>query len=264
VSSPGSPSSIPTAAATDEARLADAGLADDGQELRRALGHDPRERGAQHPDLALAPDQRLVEPAADRRRVRIDALQQEPAVGERGGVRGVTYDLPGRSGQADLAARAGARQPLGDRHRLADDRAGVGRTGRGHDLAGADARARPAAERQLLHPRAELHCSPEGALRVVLVRHRDAEHGQDRVAAPLDDAALVALADRERRVVEAADHRPQRFGVGAGRLLGAGQLGEDARHPAAGVGRDRRALARGLGLGNLVAEDRGLQRAQRR
>ena len=227
----------------DEAGLADARLADDGQELRRALRHDARERVAQAPELSARP----ISGWSSRRPIAgasgSTLSSRKPPSASADGARGVTHHLPGRLGEPDLAARARARQPLGHGHRLADDRSGVGRAARRDDLAGADAGARPQAERQLLDPGAELRRGAEGALRVVLVRDRDAEHRQERVVAQLDDAAVTAGAHRASGVVEALDHRPQRFGVGARRRFGAGQLGEDARHPATGVGRDRRALA---------------------
>ena len=199
----------------DEAGLADAGLADDGQQFRRALRHDARERVAEEPDLLLPPDERLVEPAVDCGRVLVDALQPEASVREPGGVRGVTNHLPGRLGEADLPARARARQLLGHGHRLADHASSVDRAARGHDLTGTDAGACAQTEGQLLDPGAEVRRGSECALRIVLVGHWDAEHGQYAVVAPLDDGAFAARAHLERRVVEAADHGAQRFRVGA-------------------------------------------------
>ena len=67
----------------DEARLADAGLAEDRDELRRALGDDARERLPEAADLLLSPDERPVETAHDRWGVVVDVVQQEAALKKR-------------------------------------------------------------------------------------------------------------------------------------------------------------------------------------
>ena len=90
----------------DEAGLADARLADDRQQLRLAPRHDARERLAQHGDLALAADERLVEAAGDRRRVGVEAAEQEAAVLEPRRAGGMPHHPPRRLGQPDLPGAA--------------------------------------------------------------------------------------------------------------------------------------------------------------
>ena len=87
-----------------QARLADPRLSDEGHHVRRRRRFAARERVAQAPQLVVATDQRAVEPAADRRSVRVEALQPEAALAERRRARGVADDPPGWRVDADLAA----------------------------------------------------------------------------------------------------------------------------------------------------------------
>ena len=235
----------------DEARLADARLAEDREQLRRAPLGDARERLAQRAQLLVAPDQRLVEAARDGRRVGVEPAEQQPAALERRGAGGVPHDLPGRLREPDLAALRRPREPLRDGDRLADHRRARG----GDHLAGAGAGAD--AERQLV---AQLGGRAQRALGIVLVRHRHAEHGDHGVAAQLDDAAAVAGEHRAAGVVEALDDGAQRLGVAAG--LRAGELGDHAGHEAPRVGRARGAGRQRHRLGHVLAQDRRLERAQ--
>ena len=98
-----------------EARLADAGVADDRDQLRRARVDHARERRGQALELGLAADQRAVEPAADRRRVGVHAHQQEAALAQRRGARPVAHEAPRRPVEAvsppPRTARAPPRRP---------------------------------------------------------------------------------------------------------------------------------------------------------
>ena len=222
---------------------------DDARERRRAGGSSS----------ALAADQRPVEPAADRGSVGVEsraAGSRRRRARRRG--RAWRTTLPGRLGEPDLAARGRPREPLGggrpprrsravDRRRRRPPRcrrrsARAGRTG--------------AAARQL-------RGRTERALRVVLVRDRDAEDGHDGVAAQLDDAAAVARADRAAAVVVALEHGAQRLRVEPGDLVRVGELRERRRSPS-GVRRARagRASRRRGRRGHVLAQDRRLQRAQ--
>ena len=160
------------------------------------VADDAREGRAQAADLLLAADERAVEPAPDRRSIGVDVPEQEAAVGELGCARGVAHQAPGRFVHPDLTARrptcasrsaAPTASPITG---AAADPAGR------DDLAGADAAAGVQAERQPLRPGDELGGRTQRALRVVLVRDRRAEGGQDGVTAQLGDDAAVARADR--------------------------------------------------------------------
>ena len=214
---------------------------------------------------SLAPDERAVEPAADRRSVRVEALQPEAMLAERRRARGVADDPPGRRVDTDLLEGRRPAEPLRGADRLAEDRRRAAPRG-SHDLARRDAAARAQPERQLPGARDELGGRPQGPLRGVLVGHGRAEDGEHGVAARLDDDAIVLGADLGGVLVVALEHRPQRLGVGAGRVARLRKLREDARHQAPGLRRQRlvtgRGRVRGRGGGNLVAQDRRLERPQ--
>ena len=210
----------------DEARLSDPRLAEDGQQLGRALADDAGVGGAQQLDLRLAADQRQVEPAADRGSVGLDRAEQVAPAGVLDGAGGVAHALPRRLGEPYLAARGRPREPLGGGRRFADH----GRRRGDDDLPGAEAAARAQAERE--RP-GQLPGRTDRAQRVVLVRDGDAEDGQDGVAAQLGDAAAVAAAGRARRGVELLERGAQRLRVEPGDLVRVGELRERARHPAA-------------------------------
>ena len=219
-----------------QARLADPRLSDEGHHVRRRRGLAARVRVAQAPQLVVAPDERAVEPTADRRSVRVEALQPEAALAERRRARGVADDPPGRRVDADLLEGRRPAEPLRGADRLAEDRRRTTPRGR-HDLARRDAAARAQPERQLPCARDELGGRPQGPLRGVLVGHRRAEDGEHGVAARLDDDAVVLGAHLCGVLVVALEHRPQRLGVGPGRVARVRQLREDARHQAPGLRR---------------------------
>ena len=236
--------------------LADAGIADDRQQLGRTRAGDALERRAQLGHLVGATDERPVQPSLDRRCLSVEGGQEE-AAGHLGRAGGVTHQAPRRLVHPDLPAFARAREPLGRSDRPADHR-----PRRRDDLAGADAAAGPHAERQALGLGHELGGRAEGALHVVLLRHRRAEDDEDGVAAPLRRDATEARAGRSRHVVVALDDRPQGFGVEIGRL----ELREHARDQAPRVDgeivpRPRRRVGR---CRDALLQDRGLERPQLR
>ena len=195
--------------------------------------------------------------------MRVDAVQHEAALWKLRAVRGVAHQPPGRLGDPDLAARARPSQPLGAGDGLPEQRRGGGSPHRPDHVARADARARAQAERQPLAAGAQLGGGAEGTLRVVLVRHRDAEDGQDAVPAKLGHRAAVARAHGASRVVVPVEHAAKRLRVERRDLVRVGEPGEDAGHPAAGVGRDGRVAGRRhLGRGDVPAQDGRLQVAQ--
>ena len=113
----------------------------------------------------------------------------------------------------DRAGLGGLLEPRGDVHGVAGDERASLPCAAGHDLARVDAdpQAEPVSE-QL--PEAPLHRERrvEGALRVILVRLGNAEHGHDRVARELLDRAARVTDLLGHRVVEALEHdaRPLR------------------------------------------------------
>ena len=120
--------------------------------------------------------------------------------------------------------RFGADQDLARRRRLLEPGRHVDRVARherlalaGHDLARVHARPERERHRQLLaerrQPLADLgHCT-HGPQRVVLVRHRDAEHGHHRVADELLHRAAVPFHDQPDLLEVAAHRAPHRLRV---------------------------------------------------
>ena len=153
----------------------------------------------------------------------------------------MAHEPPRRLVDPDLARRGRPRLPLGRRGRLADQRG--------------DHVARPDPERERVA--AQLQRRPQGAQRVVLVRARRPEREQQLLAADLGDAAAVAGARRGGELPVALEPRAQGLGVGAGER----GAHDHAGHAPAHVGRQRRLLRRRR-RGDLVAQDRGLERAQ--
>ncbi len=195
-----------------------------------------------------AAEQRLAEPAADRGGVRVDVGQHVGAVGQLAAVRAVAHEPPRRLIHADLARRGGAGEALRGGRRLADQRR--------DDVAGADA------ERQRLGIAAQLGRGAQRAQRVVLVGHRRAERHQQRVAAQLGHAAAVARAGGAGRRLVALGARAQRLGV----LARHGEAREQAGDAPPHVRRERdpRDSRRACRRGDVVAQDRRLERAQLR
>ena len=162
------------------------------------------------------------------------------------------HDLPGRLGEPDLAGPPPSRASRSaTAHRLADDRSGVGRAARGHDLAGADAGARAQAERQRLDPGAQLRRA-RGAARSASSSCATGmpSTASDRVVAPLDDACRRAVAQTARVASwKRLEHGAQRLRVGARRLASAPVSWRRRRSPSDGC-RPRPARARGGGAGS--------------
>ena len=211
---PVSTSAPPSAAElAGEVRLADAGLADDRQRLRRARARPTRANASRRrATSSLAPDQRPVEPAPDRRRVGVESSaggsRRPRSVGRRA--------PPWRTKrQVDASIRISPparrpREPL----RRANDLADHGPVRRGDDLAGASRPQRPR------RPNGRRSVSATSS-----VAARSARCGSSSCAAGVPNTistaspaqlrgrAAVARADRPRRVVVALEHRAQRLGV---------------------------------------------------
>lgn len=79
-------------------------------------------------------------------------------------------------------------------------------------------------------------------LRLVLMRNRDPENGQDSVTTQLSHDASVTCADGTSRFVVPLEHAAKRLRVEDCNPLGVGEPREHACHSAPGVGRDSRAI----------------------
>jgi hypothetical protein len=216
-----------------EARLADAGLAGDGDE-RSSPARERLERGLDLAELPLAPDQRKPlrscgrvlprrprahEPPRDDRlelpfqRQLAHRLELEVVAGE--AVREIA--------DVRLAARRRRLQSLGEDHRIAEDGV-VHPNGAPHHacdrVAGVDADV----EREVVAPRAEvaadalelslhLEGDVQRPLGVVLVTDRRAEERQERIAREFLDVALVATDDVREGRDERIDHLEQLLGI---------------------------------------------------
>ena len=191
----------------DEARLAEARLPEDGQELSTAIPDCAGEGVLEQSELRLAPDERRNRvtirfvcpdrpPRPERLRTPLDL--ERPGVVDFHGARG---EPAGSGAEQDLARLGRLLQAGGEVDGLAR------REGRvrvvDHDLARLDADAN--GELQLLDLRNDLECSANGPLGVVLVRERHAEGGHHRVAGELLDGASVRL-DPARDDLEIAVH----------------------------------------------------------
>ena len=108
-----------------------------------------------------------------------------------------------RGAEQNLARFRELLEAGGDVDGLAGRERGV--AGAGHDLAGLD--ADPSLELELVDALEDLERSADGALRVVLVRLRNAEGGHHGVARELLDRTAVAL-DAARDAVEELRHAP--------------------------------------------------------
>ena len=259
----------------DQSRLADARLGNEAQDLRTAFGD--AQRGREHVgELGVAADQRRFEPMGGQAAHVVTAklvdadqpmdLQRFglPLQGERAGR--LERELALRQLVGGLAhqrlRRARRRLQAGRRvHGIAGH--GVDRVRRrtevaGDDPAGVDADVQRERAAELIAPalvehgraRVHLECRTQRALRIVLVRDRRAEDGDDGIA---DELFRVG--------VEAVDHRAQRseqVGLQAADVLGveafgergeAGEIGEeDGGGAAIGVRRDGRRRRRGREL----------------
>ena len=117
-----------------QVRLSDSRLADDHQQLRRALRKHTVERRAQAAELFLASDQRTVVATTNRRHVRLERPEDQ-AARHRGGLRPVPDQPPRTAVDADLAARGVPGELLRVAYRRANHGCG-GVAVRGHHLAG--------------------------------------------------------------------------------------------------------------------------------
>ena len=209
----------------DQARFADAGLADEAHQLGRAAARQVEAR--QHAlQLRVAADQRRAEaerfePARRARRgerpgqpmhQHAAGLAAQRDVAERLVGEGVAGQPVGERADQDLARRGQRLQPLRDVHRIARDRIGLGVAGAeaaGHDRPGVDADME-----QQRQAGAGRHCSPSRAVRgdhvergaerplgIVLMRHRRAEQSEQRIADELVDKAAKPL-DRRGQFLE--------------------------------------------------------------
>ena len=251
----------------DQPCLADARLAEHGDELGPPRCDDAAERRLQVLELRAAADQGRVQAAVDGRCVRLQTVQRD-RVARPPLARGrVPHELPGRRRHADLVGVGVARQRLRDHDGLAHrGRAAAARVQ--HDVAGRHADLREGADLQRRDAVAHVNCAAQRAQRVVLERHGMPEQGQQAVVAQLDHGAAVGRARRGHRVVHAVEGGQDRLGIRARdavRLLLAdgGELREDAGHTSAVVLRGRCRRGR-HDVGHLLAQDRPLQGAQLR
>ena len=201
----------------DEPALADARNSDEREELRLELARHSRERLAQQRQLALSPDERCSS----------DSLDADPSTCAQG--------LPARHGTRLPLRRDRPRPPVVDRalcraiRRLVDeDRAGLGRSlesrrgvhhvSRGHSFTGLGPRVERYQrfagrdsdadfEVTLLRERvSDRQCRADGALGVVLMCDRSAEHRHHCIADELLDRTAEALELRAEASVVRLQH----------------------------------------------------------
>ena len=189
-------------------RLADAGLAEDREQLGRAPLGDARERRAQDLPLALAAEQGLIEAAGDRRSVGVEAAQQQRAAVESGGA-GARGARPARSTRragsrrSPRCARAARRRPPPRRSPAGRPRPGPRPCRRRSTRRTAPRRAAPRrhAARAARRPRARPGCRARPRRRRCAAPRR-CRRARSKTARPV--------------AVEAVDHRAQRLGVEPG------------------------------------------------
>ena len=205
-----------------------------GPPLRGRRRFAARVRVAQAPQLVVATDERAVEPAADRRSVRVEALQPEPALAQRRRARRVADDPPGRPVDADLLGAAA--RPSRSAARTDSPKTGVA------------PRRAAATTSPVATPQRARNPSGSSASRRRARRPRRARCASSSCATGAPKTASTASlrdsttmpscsAQTAARVVVALEHRAQRLRVGSARS--SAQLREDARHQAPGVGRQR-------------------------
>ena len=182
-----------------EPRLADAGIADDRDQLAALLGLHALPCLPEDRELALTADEQLPVPAL--RRV---VHAQQPVGGNR---LGLALQLEGLD-RLDVGCVANERERrLADQHvarlrRLLQPSGDVDRIARREPLLASPSPPRPVMTRSVpASPSsgkriAHLRRRPHRPQRVVLVQHRHAEHGHHGIADELLDAAAVPLDDR--------------------------------------------------------------------
>ena len=229
-----------------QARLAHAGGADQRDQVRAALALDPAIDRLEQRDLVGPADERRLAPDLQPRRghgegagghergdglgLALEVQRLERVVGDRrrgGAARAVAH--------GDAARLPGRLQACGDVDGVADDRVALPDRARQH-LAGVD--ADPQLEGDVVEVALELgvdlahrllHAEggANGALGVVLVRHRRPEDRHDVVADVLVDLAAEALDLLAQAPQAAVDERLDRLGIHAlGDRGVAGEVGE--------------------------------------
>ena len=234
---------------TDEARLPDAGVAEDRHQLRAPAGRDSAVRLLELGKLGLPADERPAQPA-DSARAHQRQRTHEPAALEPSGLpfRLDRHRLPELEGAArrehgalageDLAGRGGLLEPRTDVHGVAaDERAAFARTADDHlSRVHPDPQRQPVAE-QLAEPTLHRKRCMQRALGVVLLRRRRPERGHDRVSHELLDSPTDALDLCRHRFVEAVEQRACPLGILRIReLRRPDQVGEEHGHELALLG----------------------------
>ena len=203
-----------------EPALADPGVAEDRHELRTPVANDTGEDVAEHVELLLAADVRRRDADRSPRRAvgaddapHLDRAVQplQRAVAERLDGHAPGRETVRRRADQDLAGLRALLEACGDVERLTG---GEGRVTRlRDDLAGLD----PDPHGQVSLARLEDGdgCA-HGALGVVLVRDRHAEHGHDRVSGELLDRPAVRRDVRRGTVEERGHAAPDDLRVASG------------------------------------------------
>ncbi len=253
----------PLADRLGEARLADAGLAADQDDLALALlGLLPQ--AEQQAKLVLASDQGGQAAAVQRLEAALGAADREhapgldrliealePVLAEIGVGEEAADQLVGGRGNHDLAGLGQGLEPGGEMRGGADH----GLFGRGaladqvadHDPAGGDAdpdlQGRTARRPQLGHGLDQLERRAQRPFGVILMRPRIAEIGQDAIAEEAGDVAAEAVDHRSADILIGANDLAQLLGIELERQGGrADQIAEQDRElpPLGALRRDRR------------------------
>ncbi len=215
----------------DEPRLPDAGVAEHGEEVARALAHGAGKRIPQKRELAIpahhvrieaprmrgSPGHHLEQPV----RHHAIALAFHDQGLERLGANRVSREHEGLLPDEDLAGRRRALEPLRHDYDVTADERVVARRIAGdhfpavHALANLDMSAMRALELdvQPFDRLAEVSGRPHRAQGVVLVQHGHTEDGHDRVADELLDPPAVPLESRTRLVVVRHHHATETLGI---------------------------------------------------
>ena len=241
----------------DQAALADAGRAQDREELAGAVRLDALERLRQQAQLPDPPDERRIESSQMRRGIRVDTSETVPAHEGRLALEleldrlvdldRVAHQPIGPLTEHDLARLRGLLQARGDVDGIAGHERLAGRRVAGHHLAGIDARPQADAHAVIaqhvgvdhLERLVELGRRPDGAQGIVFV---DARHAEDRhhgVADELLDRPAMPLEDLPGGGEGAPQDAPHRLRI---ETLAHGR---GARHVAEQDGHGLARLARG-------------------